>query len=508
FHSCKMNRLPIFKNRGKDLDDMRRRRGETTIELRKNKREASLMKRRIVQQQLAENDEPLPNSLNAHQLALAAADASNPREQLAAVKMARELVTLDKPPIKTLIRSGMVESLVACLDPKYPPNLQLEATWALTNIASGTSEETERVTAAGAVPLLVNLLSSADQSVAEQAVWALGNVVGDGPQQRDYVLDHGVIKPFLALMTSTNISHKFLSNIAWVIGNMARKAEPLMADQAVLDLMPGIKVMLEHTNTNVVADTVSCINAMCMCGNDRIQVVLDSGVVPKVVSLLESHSLAVLLACVNAVGNIVNGNDEQTQCVLDCNALTYFPALLLHPNMQLRRESLWFLSNITAGTESQVQEVLDSGLMSLIIESMWNGDFQTQREAAWTIANACNRGTAQQVIDIINDRVIPPLCNLLPSHDSALVRTVLEALKNMLDMSAPNELEVAIMIEECGGLEKIEQLQNHENGEIYMLAFQIIEEYFADDEDTESINLTEFKFEPHMGNPPGSPFNF
>ncbi|KAH8261234.1 hypothetical protein KR044_005748 [Drosophila immigrans] len=106
---------------------------------------------------------------------------------------------------------------------------------------------------------------------------------------------------------------------------------------------------------------------------------------------------------------------------------------------------------------------MDAGLMPQIIEYMWNGEFQIQREAAWTISNACMQGRADQVIAIINDRAIPPFCNLLPSQDVPLVKSVLEGLKNMLQMSSPNEVEVAILIEECGGLDKIKMLQSHEN---------------------------------------------
>lgn len=45
---------------------------------------------------------------------------------------------------------------------------------------------------------------------------------------------------------------------------------------------------------------------------------------------------------------------------------------------------------------------------------------------------------------------------------------MLDGLQNILRLAAPEGLEnVTTQIEECGGVDKIENLQNHENEDIY-----------------------------------------
>lgn len=155
---------------------MRRRRNEVTVELRKNKREETLQKRRNVPVQDSTDEEEVGlTKTNLDELVEQAGNAADPAAQLMAVQSARKLLSSDRnPPIDALIASGILPILVQCLECHDKPALQFEAAWALTNIASGTSAQTNKVVQAGAVPLFLQLLHSPQQNVCEQAVWALG----------------------------------------------------------------------------------------------------------------------------------------------------------------------------------------------------------------------------------------------------------------------------------------------------------------------------------------------
>ncbi|KAJ4822885.1 hypothetical protein Tsubulata_048607, partial [Turnera subulata] len=503
----------VRKNRYKasvDAEEGRRRREDHMVEIRKNKREENLQKKRREgnmaqqsseqQQQAASAADSSLEKLANLQVMIAGVWSDDRKLQLEATSGFRKLLSIERcPPINEVVKSGVVPRFVEFLSRDDYPELQ--AAWALTNIASGTSEDTKVVIDHGAVPLFVRLLGSSMDDVREQAVWALGNIAGDSPKCRDLVLAHGALMPLLAQFNEhTKVS--MLRNATWTLSNFCR-GKPQPSFEQTRPALSTLERLIHSNDEEVLTDACWALSYLSDGNDDKIDAVIASDVAPRLVELLTHPSPAVIIPALRTVGNIVTGNDRQTQHMIDSQALPcLFQLLTNNYKKSIKKEACWTISNITAGNVGQIQAVFEAGIIAPLVQLLQNAEFDIKKEAAWAISNATSGGTHKQIKFLVEQGCIRPLCDLLICPDPRIVSVCLEGLENILkvgeadkDLGSTDGNLFAQMIDEADGLEKLEQLQSHDNNDIYEKTVKILETFWGeDDEDEANDSQTEFAF--------------
>ena len=107
-----------------------------------------------------------------------------------------------------------------------------------------------------------------------------------------------------------------MKHIAWAISNLTR-GSPLPKYEMIKDSIPIlcdlIKREVIYDDNDILSDVCWSISYGSESKRDKIQLVINTGVIPKMIEMLETEFLPILVPCMRVVGNVSTGSAEQTQ---------------------------------------------------------------------------------------------------------------------------------------------------------------------------------------------------
>ena len=233
-------------------------------------------------------------------------------------------------------------------------------------------------------------------------------------------------------------------------------------------------------------------------GDDqRIQTVMNSVKTSRIVKFLQHESSSIITPALRTLGNFVSGNDEQTQTVIKAGVLNVINDLLDNSKRNIRKEACWLISNIAAGTQDQISLLTMKGhgmILQSVTDLIKTAEWEVRKEAAWVICNIATGGTDNEHIHAIVYYIgaIEALSSmLLGTADAKITMVILDAIDHILQAGERvGKIKYwREVLDECDGLEKMEELQDHPSTEIYEKVIYIIERFFGYEELSIDENL-------------------
>lgn len=431
----------------------------------------------------------------------------------------RALSVENNPPIQIIIDSGIVPRFVELLDPQFYEkfnNEQLsyscrfEAAWVLTNIASGSSDQTNYIVRLGVVPFLINMISENNIPNIDQGIWALGNISGDSEELRDILLDAGCHKIVLKLIErfSDNEEYKkLLGNLIWLLSNLNRGRNPLAPLENMIEVLPIVEKLIYYNDQEIVSDCFWCLSYIADASSELIDLIQRSIILTRCYDLMNSYSLKLqnkdhdvrmakialhsICPIIRLLGNIVTGNEKQTDYVVNGGFLNFLPNIFYKFQSsklpKIRKEICWLISNVTAGTSFQIQTIFETGIFSIILDSVSSYELFVRREAGYALLNLLNFCSKNpHYLQVLQEnKLVPALQSFLGSFTTspdvqAIVLDCIsfaleagEALKRKTGSTATiDEMTESKLIDE------IEELQDSKSAVVSQKAYNIIIKYF------------------------------
>ncbi|CEL96814.1 unnamed protein product [Vitrella brassicaformis CCMP3155] len=378
--------------------------------------------------------------------------------------------------------------------------IQREAVRVLGNI-SWRPEHADAVVGAGAIPPLVQLVSSPHDDLREMAMQVLDRLADASPVARDSVLEGGVMEPLLTVVRSTTTTAVLRSGVSLVFalcgGESAIFGEgtpPAVA--LVSECLPVLAEVVgaPGQDEDVLSSAVFALQCLSEGGYHHADAVVVSGVCGRMVELATQSTVRdpIRVTVMRFLANTAAGPDDHRGALIECGVIPMIKTVLqAYPEggtwqYEIAEMACWTVSTICAGTVAHIQAVLDEGIVPLLVNILSDGGshedsmhWRVRFVAANAIERAADEGSQQQVQYVIECGCIQPLCDML--HRVSAISAINSILwaglrKQQAEGLATNPYST--LVEQAGGVTKLVELQRNDNHNTSMASMEVLFHHF------------------------------
>lgn len=348
--------------------------------------------------------------------------SDNPIHQMSAIRFFQMVLSVPAPDIEKVLLLNILPRVTELITKRSDNLFQLHACWALTNIATTSSNVgSEAILKVNGLEVLMAAFDKGNIEVKIQALWGLTNVFQDREESRNKVISMGILPRTIGLLPQVPSNNfDWIQIILWTLVNLIDLKFYPQLDNA--SMKKCLKVFLEHFHSSsdpVKIEALIGISAISESKNFNLDII-DAQIFPELIQLINGDKKIMRKEALRIIGNIAY--TSASNLLVEYNVIDSLKNLLLVPDESILKEACWILSNICA--DLFIDQLFDANIFPRILELAIHKDRKVRREANWVIANTCKNGNFEQVKELVIMEVLKPLTQALDEKEDMEILTI------------------------------------------------------------------------------------
>jgi len=495
------------------------KRDEFLIEIRKKKSDNLIKQKRIKLvdiQHIGIQEEKLHNNTNKNSLG-SHPEADHPlseerKEQLEIVKhkffnsiqerrwqelgliihFLKECIVAEKDRIlpRAVINMGIVPDLLNLLHEDFSEHSQVQnqAAWLLANLTAGNSDDVAYLVQCNCIPIFSRTLRFKFDELHENTMWALANVAGEEDlSYRDAVLTEGVLQDIVRNLCRPPKRALYTRTAVWLLSILVRGPDYPVFENVSNSLT--ILAQLIHKDDFITLEYI--LKSLQSLTESRDETTLNEistyGFIPRIMKFVNNEDESISSKALHIVGNFALGSSEVTRQLVEHNIFHMLPNIIDSRNKSFRHEGCYILGNILTDKFKEHNMLILNKIMPIIIQRLEDEVEGIRSEAACCVSSFVYNCSLDEVQLLVSQGVIESLLpNLMKTSNLKLITLTLKALFRILTQGeelvktiGENPYTSRILQSNAGQL--LEDLQKHQDPEIYQLVAAILDKFFNTD---------------------------
>ncbi|KAM3145419.1 hypothetical protein pb186bvf_002463 [Paramecium bursaria] len=355
----------------------------------------------------------------------------------------RKLVSHETDPqISQAIDLGAVPLIFSIIKMNITPYHTYESCYILTNIASGNQEETAVVADLGGIELFIELTKSKIFDIAEQSVWALGNLAGDNDEYKNKILEgggHQAIIEFAQvceglLNDGFNGSLNSLNQCVWALTNLCQ-------NQSSLYIISNICKLLKYAQQS--NNLLEVLNALSEHTKQQevVQLLFENQCIKIILQSLTHKSFEVIRSASAILVDISMGSKEQAKYLIEQQLLKYIQKLLTHNKVQIRKLVVQLLQMIAISSYELTVEILKDQLIMNQLSNIAIQDQKLMIDAFRVYLNMTQFIQIQDLQSLINYKYFQIIQLFTLKQEKGEIKLIIDSIQNLIQNIDPYQLK-------------------------------------------------------------------